>query len=234
MPKVSVICISKTPSELDGKAAQLRGQTLQDFEFIGESGGTIPEAWNRAIQRSTGEILVFTETDAQPIAPTWLEELVNAASDPAIIVKGLEVTGQPWDLSNLACHRLVLQDVRFDESFRWAEDTELFCRLKSMGYRLEQVPKAPVIHLRKSGSKRAYRRAFRYGVYQARLHYRYGPDELASGLGAPAKLLAASVLRILGLLLGYAAFWPERRGLFHRRSPACSRSQNNPAPGDET
>ncbi len=211
MPSVSVISIALSPEEFDPVRQTLSRQTFQDFEFIGEVGGTIPEAWNRAIDRARGDILVFTETDATPVNERWLEELVNSVSDEKTIVKGLEITGTPWDMSNLACHRSALNGARFDESFRWAEDTELFCRLKSEGYRLMQLDKAPVIHLHKLGRKRMIRRAFRYGLYHARLQQRYSnPVDISDALDY-AKILLMAAMNLVGFILGTIIYWPERR-----------------------
>jgi GT2 family glycosyltransferase len=189
----------------------LSRQTFRDFEFVGEAGGTIPEAWNRAIARARGEILVFTETDASPVDERWLEQLVDSLPDENTIVKGLEISGAPWDMANLAAHRSVFADARFDESFLWAEDTELFCRLKQQGCRLLRVDTAPVIHRHKLGSKRMTRRAFRYGVYMARLRLMYGNDgvEIAD-VGHASAMFLRALLNLAGLAWGYLLYWPRQ------------------------
>jgi hypothetical protein len=214
-PRVSVICIARDEGELAEKEKQLGTQHYRSYEFVGIAGGTIPEAWNRGIDRAQGEILVFTETDATPVDDRWLGDLVDAVTGERCIVKGLEITGLPFDLSNLACHRSVLAENRFRDDFHWAEDTELFCRLKSLGYELRHVQAAPVVHLQKMQSKRRIRRAFRYGLYQARLRYLYGDREMVSGAGLALKMLIQSVLSLIGMAVGYLVYWPERR----RRGP---------------
>lgn len=208
--RVSVICIAKDEAELAEKERLLSAQSYRDYEFIGVAGGTIPEAWNRGIARAQGEILVFTETDATPVNDQWLGDLVHAVTDDRCLVKGLEITGLPYDLSNLACHRSVFAANRFREDFLWAEDTELFCRLKSLGYELRHVQAAPVIHLQKMESKRRIRRAFRYGVYQARLRHMYGDRESVGGANLAVKMLVQAGLTLLGLGAGYLLHWPER------------------------
>lgn len=211
MPRVSVISIALQEKEFAPLRRVLARQTYRDFEFVGEAGGTIPEAWNRAIARARGEILVFTETDATPVDERWLEQLVSSVPDEKTIVKGLEVSGSPWDMANLAAHRSVFADARFDESFVWAEDTELFCRLKQRGYRLLRVDTAPVIHRHKLGSKRMTRRAFRYGVYHARLRLMYGDNGVEiAGVGYAGVMLLRAVLNLVGLVWGYLLYWPGR------------------------
>jgi hypothetical protein len=209
--KVSVISIALSPEEFAPLKESLTRQTFQDFEFVGEVRGTIPEAWNRAIARAKGEILIFTETDALPVNERWLEELVNSVPDNKTIVKGLEITSTPWDLSNLACHRSAFDGDVFDTAFRWAEDTELFCRLKARDYKFVELDKAPVIHLQKLGKKRMLRRAFRYGLYWARLRHRYADPVEVMDFSTASKVFAGALLNLLGLLIGYLIYWPERR-----------------------
>jgi hypothetical protein len=205
MPSVPVISIARSSEEFQPLRQALSRQTLCDFEFVGESGGTIPEAWNRAIVRAMGEILVFIEADASPVDEHWLEELANSVPNEKTIVKGLEVTDSTWDMANLAAHRNVFADARFDESFRWAEDTELFCRLNRQGFDLLKVNAAPVIHLRRPSAKRV-RRAFRYGLYWAKLNHRYGhygdPMRLTGVVQYCCRMLAEASLNLLGLALG--------------------------------
>ncbi len=209
VPKVSVICIALSQDEFIPIQEKLSRQTFQDFEFVGESGGTIPEAWNRAIQKSKGEILVITETDASPVNNYWLEDLINSIPDQNSIIKGLEITESPWDLSNIAAYRSIFDNVKFDEEFRWAEDTEMFSRLKQKGVKMVQVNTAPVIHSRGSRSKHYYRRAFRYGLYWARLRYRYKDPVEIFGVMDGLKILTKTILNLLGMGLGYLLYWPE-------------------------
>jgi GT2 family glycosyltransferase len=210
-PRVSVVSIALDEAEFAPLREALARQSYRDYEFVGVTGGSIPEAWNEGIRRARGDILVFTETDATPVDERWLGQLVESVPDERTVVKGLEITGVPWDLANLAAHRSVFEGERFDEAFRWAEDTELFCRLKDRGVRLLQVDTAPVIHPQKLRSKRTLRRGFRYGLYWARLQHRYAdPIELGSADQA-LRTIAGAALNLLGLAVGYVVYWPERR-----------------------
>ncbi|MFN8496843.1 MAG: hypothetical protein U0641_03235 [Anaerolineae bacterium] len=229
MPRVSVICIALSPREFEPLQRKLAAQTWHDFEFVGEVGGTIPEAWNRAIARAQGDILVFTETDAVPVYNTWLEELVASVLDDKTIVKGLEITGSTLDLANLACYRTAFTNASFDEEFRWAEDTELFCQWKTQGFRFIEIPRAPVIHPRKIANKRMIRRAFRYGVYNARLAHRYSDPVQLGEIGMQVRLILMGVLNLLGYLWGWLIYWPEqqrqaRHALANRRDTDVHRA----------
>lgn len=215
-PKVSVIVIALREEETQAIRKSLAEQTFQDFELVVELGGTAPQAWNRALDRAQGDIVVFTETDAQPVTQNWLQELVDSVPDDATVVKGLEVTGQPWDLANLACYRSVIGDLRFEEKFPLGEDTDMFGRLRQRGIRFLQVPTAPVIHLQKWTNKRTIRRAFRYGLYHARMRLRYGDVVEIAGVEYAFKRLVGAVLNLLGALVGYLLYWPERLWLRSR------------------
>lgn len=206
-PRVSVIAIALSEAEFEPLRVKLSRQTFQDFEFIGQAGGTIPQAWNRALDRARGDILVFTETDATPVDERWLEQLVASIPDDRTLVKGLEIGELPWDLSNLAACRSVFQDARFDESFLWGEDTELFCRLRQRGYHFLHVDTAPVIHLHRRGSQRALRRAFRYGLYHARLRVTYGRHGIGiSSLRVVCLQLVQLALNLAGFISGYVVY----------------------------
>ena len=211
MPQVSIIAIGPSVSELERLQELIRFQTFQNYEFIGKVGSTFPEIWNQAIQRARGEILVLTDTHARPVNNRWLEELVASIIDERTIVKGLEVTSSPLDPSSLAGYKQAFVDHPFDEHYHWAEDTELFCRLKEAGYRFVQLDYAPVIHLSKLGSKIYLKRAFRYGLYWSRLRHRYAePVELTS-VSTAFKRLVAALLNLLGMFIGSIIYRSERR-----------------------
>ena len=146
-----------------------------------------------------------------------LPQVLSALSQQTVALDRFEITGAPRDLANLTAHRSVFADARFGESFRRAEDTEVLCRLKQQGYRLLRVDTAPVIHRHKLGSKRMMQRAFRYGIYQARLRLRYGRDSVEmAGVALAAKMLLTACLNLAGLAIWYLFYWPER--LFHKGS----------------
>jgi hypothetical protein len=214
IPKVSVISIALKAEEFEPLVNNLTHQTFQDYEFVGEAGGSIPEAWNRAIRRARGDILVFTETDAKPVNERWLEEMVTGLVDEKTILKGLEITSSSFDLTNLAAHRSAFENVRFDKRFKWSAETDLLSRLKAQGYRLVQLRKAPVMHFQKSYSKHYMRRSFYYGLYWARLRRRYSDPVDPANVALAGKILAAALLNLLGLVIGYFVYLPER---FYRK-----------------
>ena len=210
MPQVSVLSVASHGEAFDTLQHLLKKQTFQDFEFIGEVGEDFPGVWVNVIKKATGDILVFIDSGARPVSDRWLEEMVTSVVDNRTVIKGLEVTGFPLDPSSLAGHRQAFIDQPFDESYPWAEDTELFCRLKENGFRFNQLENAPVIHLSKPGSKTYVKRAFRYGMYRSRMYHRFSkPIELANPILAMKQIIAI-FLNQLGTIFGFLFSWIER------------------------
>ncbi|MFH1721040.1 MAG: glycosyltransferase [Candidatus Altiarchaeota archaeon] len=173
--KVSVVSIAKRQEEFEPLKKALKEQSYRDFEFVTSTKGTIPEAWNDAVSRAKGDIIVFTETDAFPVNEHWLKDLISEMKDEKTIVRGIEVIPHPWDLCNLAVPKKVFEEIRFDEAFLVAEDTEFFAHLKSLGkYTLKEVKTAPVVHSRNDHPSKRLSRAFMYGRLWTRARLRHG------------------------------------------------------------
>lgn len=208
--EVSIIGSFSSNTNLEQFRNLMRTQTFQDFELICEVGESNYEAWVRGISRARGQILLFVDAEAKPIDENWLKELIAESDSEKMIVKGPEIFHTPLDPSSLAGYRSVFASHPFDESFCWAEDTELFCRLKEAGHEFVQLNCAPVIHLSKPGSRLLVRRSFRYGLYWARLLHRYAePVEVATAWGT-FKLVIALSLNLLGWFVGSLLYWNER------------------------
>lgn len=216
IPQVSVIVIGRKATDFDEIKLHLSRQRFRDFELIVEVGGSIPQAWNRAVQKARGTYLVFTETDVRPLSEYWLEELVAQMNGADVVIKGLEVVGTPWNLCNTIIKREAFEQVQFDESYRWAEDTDLFCRLSNLGYRFERRETAAVFHQFSHYTQKSLKRAFHYGMYWMRIRQRYRhPIERAS-IRQLLLQVCVPVMQILGMLAGALAYLAERR---FRREP---------------
>lgn len=217
-PKVSVITVARNEKEAEPLRKELQKQTYKDFEFIVSTSGNIPHAWNDAIARARGEILVFTETDARPLTENWLKEMVEHIEklnrgDPQkkTVVKGIEVWPQIWDMCSTAFYKKVFDKHRFDESFDRVEDTELFARLRSDGYRGVFMPAGAVLHVRTSKLwpmlKNQFRAAY-YGTKVARMysHIDFGEgahSDVSVFLSSEIKEILARSVHILGAIIGF-------------------------------
>jgi len=233
MPKISVISIAKKESEFEKLRKALANQTFQDFEFVTSTKGTIPEAWNDAISRARGEIFVFIESDAFPLNNNWLEEIVKHARKNAVL-KGLEINPTSLNLSNLVCDASIFKKVRFDESFKVCEDTELFARLRKMGIEVGFVNAFPVVHISARTWRKTLSRALRSGMYYVKIVYLHGRKNIDDintqnfqsnyihPISNRLRIIVENMLVLLGLLTGAIIYTPIliKRKLNERRRPA--------------
>ncbi|MEM4677478.1 MAG: glycosyltransferase [Candidatus Korarchaeota archaeon] len=219
MPKVSVISIAKHEAEFERLKKALEMQTFKDFEFITSTKGSIPEAWNDALSRAKGEIIVFIESDAFPLNERWLEEIVANFRKGAVL-KGLEINPTSLNLCNLVCDAEICKKVRFDESFKYAEDTEFFARLRKMGVEIGFVNAFPVVHVPSRTWRKTLSRSFRYGMYFMKIIYMHGKENIDTintqnfksnyihPISNRLRIIVENVLVLLGLLIGAVIYLP--------------------------
>ncbi|MCR8473776.1 MAG: glycosyltransferase [candidate division WOR-3 bacterium] len=226
MPKVSVISIAKHEAEFERLKKALEMQTFKDFEFITSTKGSIPEAWNDALSRAKGEIIVFIESDAFPLNERWLEEIVANFRKGAVL-KGLEINPTSLNLCNLVCDAEIFKKVRFDESFKYTEDTELFARLRKMGVEVGFVNAFPVVHVPSRTWRKTLSRSFRSGMYFMKIIYMHGKENIDNintqnfksnyihPISNRLRIIVENILVLLGLLIGAVIYLPI---LIKRRS----------------
>ncbi|MEM0232723.1 MAG: glycosyltransferase [Candidatus Nezhaarchaeales archaeon] len=219
MPKVSVISIAKHETEFERLKKALEMQTFKDFEFITSTKGSIPEAWNDALSRAKGEIIVFIESDAFPLNERWLEEIVANFRKGAVL-KGLEINPTSLNLCNLVCDAEIFKKVRFDESFKCTEDTELFARLRKMGVEVGFVNAFPVVHVPSRTWRKTLSRSFRSGMYFMKIIYMHGKENIDNintqnfksnyihPISNRLRIIVENVLVLLGLLVGAIVYIP--------------------------
>lgn len=219
MPKVSVISIAKSEAELERLRKTLERQMFKDFEFITSTKGSIPEAWNDALSRAGGEIIVFIESDAFPLNEHWLEEIVTNFKK-GTVMKGLEIVPTGLNLSNLVCDAEICRKLRFDESFKCAEDTELFARLRKIGVKIEFVNAFPVIHVSSRTWRKTLSRSFRNGMYYMKIMYMHGreniddinkqnfPSNYIHPISNRLRIIVENMLVLFGLVVGVVVYLP--------------------------
>jgi glycosyltransferase involved in cell wall biosynthesis len=225
MKKVSVITIAKKEKELEPLKNVLRKQTFKGFEFVTSTKEGIPQAMNDAINKAKGEIIIVTESDALPLSNKWLEEMVKAVrehnkNDPEkrTIIRGVEVSPLPWCWCNFACYSSVLKNNKIDESYPFAEDTELFARLKKMGYIGLELPIAPVFHKRQSkGFWKPIKKSFTYGKLLTRITLQYGnvgfgseKKESINIFEREIRIILSRISFLLGTAVGFVIYYFRR------------------------
>jgi GT2 family glycosyltransferase len=123
----------------------------------------------------------------------------------------MEINHAAWNLCNTIMPAAALKARGFDETFLWAEDTELFSYLRSQGYRFEKREIAPVVHAADPDSPKAVSRAFRYGIYWMRIRNRY-PDAVEPvPFSWLMRRLLIVILQTLGMIVGWAYAIKDRR-----------------------
>ncbi|MFH1473796.1 MAG: glycosyltransferase family A protein [Candidatus Aenigmatarchaeota archaeon] len=211
MPKVSVVSIAKRERELDQLKKALRKQTYKNFEFVFSTKRGIPNAWNDAIGRAKGDIIIITESDCLPLNNKWLEEMVRAIkkTDKKTLIRGVEIQPTPWCWSNIGCHASVLKDNPLDECYPVGEDTELFARLKKKGYKNIELPIAPVIHFKKyKGFSRTVKDYYTYGILLSKIRRKYGfvgfekSTDKSSFLKKELTIIFSRISYIIGIIRG--------------------------------
>ena len=174
-PHVSIVTIGLEDKEIEVVRESMAAQTFDDIEVVGSTKEGIPSAWNQALSEASGELYVFTETDAMPIRDDWLERIVADVELPERGVVHYGEVGRPghgYDLSNLAIPATVMTEFSFDESYPIVEDTELFTRMNKAGVTFEKRYDNPVYH--HPAPERQDERAFQRGYHQMRCRLTHG------------------------------------------------------------
>jgi glycosyltransferase involved in cell wall biosynthesis len=199
---------------------------------------SIPQQRNRGVRLARGEVVVFIDCGCLP-QPGWLRLLLGPIADgseqitcgPATARGSNVYGGSVWSQHadtyvdraptiNLAFRREVFDEVGgFDESFEYGSDIDFTWRVTEHGHRIRFVAEAVVEH-EWGDVRRQVRRAFAYGVANARL-YRKHPRRIRAAL-ADNPVPFAYPLFLLGLpltmrfraypLLVLVPLWRNRRG----------------------
>lgn len=225
---ISVISIAKNENDLKDLKETLSRQTFKNFEFISSTKGTIPEAWNDAISRATGEFLVFTESDAMPLNEFWLEEISNHLKK-GVVIKGLEIMPTNLNMCNLVGDASIFKGNKFDETFPVCEDSELFSRLRKKGIKIDQFNGFPVIHTPSISWKKTLSRAFVYGKLHMKILYQYGLENIdnintqklnrskINPISNRIRIIAENILFLFGLLFGSIYYLPQLIKIYFKR-----------------
>lgn len=179
-PTLSIVTIARDDEELEEWKQRLSTQTFDDYEICYSTVDGIPEAWNEAISKANGRIVLFTETDTYPLHDDWLETVVEryTENDDGVIHFGEFRGYNPFNFSNTAMSADLIQQYPIDESYTVGEDSELFARMDKEGVQFEHNLEVPVFHEPKSRGK-LMSRGFDYGRVKARCalnHGRLGPS----------------------------------------------------------
>jgi len=224
MCKLSVIMRSCNDAWVIGDTlAALHQQEKNDFELInvdsGSTDGTIdiiknfnpnpiqiPQSsykpgpvLNEAIRRSTGDILVFLNSDTTPMDRQWLSNLIRPFNESATIASfGCQVPrpdARPivrfdyerafgnnslasksesggnhfFSLANSAIRRDMWEAHPFSEVLQYSEDVEWSHWAKTLGYAIRYVPEAKVMHSHNYSLRQTWKRFSGEGEAEAQI-----------------------------------------------------------------
>ena len=198
---------------------------------------------NAGAQAAQGDILLFTDSDCEPL-PNWIERMITPfRQDPNIIgVKGayysrqtelvarftqVEVEERYDRMSQLPTTNFIdtyaaaykrhifLENGGFDTSLPEVEDQDFSFRLAAKGYKMVFVPEARVYHRHTISASHYFRRKFAIGKWKAMLMHRH-PERIVSDSRTPQLLkVQMGFTLLLPPALIASLIWPSLTwGLF--------------------
>ena len=219
-PRVSIIMRSCNDSDvIRGTLQMVKAQTYTNYELWNfdstSTDGTldiirefnVPErirlndpasynpgrVLNAAVAATSGEILVFLNSDATPESPDWLARLIEPLQDAgtgasygrqtprpdcrSLFVKDTERAfgdgrvAAGWvhffSLANSAVRRELLQRYPFETDIQYSEDIDWSWRMRKLGQRIVYVPEAAAMHSHNYTLGQSYRRHYGEGMAEA-------------------------------------------------------------------
>ncbi len=219
--KVSIVSIAKSKKELDSLKKDLKKQTFRNFEFVYSLKKGIPQAWNDAISKAKGDIIITIDSDVKILTKYWLRDMVKAIKkynkkDPKkrTIIKGIEISPHlSWTWCNMCFYSNILKENKINENFPVAEDTEFFTRLRKKGYKVKELPISPVLHFRRQEFSKILKRSYLYGILNTKIYLKYGFIGFKASKKKPSNILKREITVILsrilflfGMLIGFISY----------------------------
>lgn len=151
---------------------------------------------NQGMIHTSGEIVVFLNSDCTPVDENWLENLLKGFSDGKVaavfgrqiprpdckplFAKDTEDTygdghrQKYWrncfSMASSAIRRSVWDTIRFNENLCIAEDIDWTWRARQAGHTIEYVPDSVVVHSHNYPLRSFYRRQFKEGRDEALIY----------------------------------------------------------------
>jgi cellulose synthase/poly-beta-1,6-N-acetylglucosamine synthase-like glycosyltransferase len=222
--RYEIIVVDDASTDKTAEIASKAGVLVVAEGKLGKSG-----VRNLGAQRATGEIILFTDSDCEPI-PNWIELMVA----PFIEVDVAGVKGAYWSQQTDLVARFTQIEVEeryrrmaqqesinfidtyaagyrreiflanngFDETLPEDEDQDLSFRLARQGYKMVFVPQARVFHQHTTSVGHYVRRKYSIGTWKPLLINRY-PERFISDSRTPQslKIQMGLVLLMIGLVV---------------------------------
>ena len=199
-------------SSTDGTLDVIRQYNVPERIRLNDSRSYNPgRVLNEAVAATTGDHVVFLNSDATPTDSHWLERLIEPLDDPAVgAVFGRQVSrpdcrplfvqdterafgdgalSSRWphffSMANSAARRSVLKAHPFETRIQYSEDVDWSYRLRRSGLQLRYVAAAAAVHSHNYTLRQSLKRHFGEGMADAWI-FRAGeirPDFLRYCLG---------------------------------------------------
>ncbi|MEO5951301.1 MAG: glycosyltransferase [Chloroflexia bacterium] len=219
---LEIILVDDGSTDGTARMAEAFGRGVK---VVRQAHGGAAAARNRGLEEASGEIILFTDADCEPLAD-WAAVMIEGIEAGADGVKGTYRTKQRnlvarWvqaeyeskyrrmegleeidfiDTYSAGYTREALEAVGgFDTGVVMVEDQELSFRLAEKGYKLRFVPEGVVYHRHVSTVRDYVRRKFRIGYWKVLVMARY-PARIVNDSHTPQNVKVQMVL--LGLLIG--------------------------------
>jgi rhamnosyltransferase len=223
----------------DGTLEELKRYTA-DIETIPQGTYVPGRVLNRGMAMSTGELVVFLNSDCTPQHQEWLRKLLQGFDrDRTAAVFGRQIPRpdchpllakdtedtygdgarqQSWrhcfSMAASAIRRSVWQDMPFREEIQYSEDIDWTWRARQKGWNIRYVPDAVVMHSHNYTLRQFYRRHYGEGKAEAAI-FDWSPWERSfvrySLLPCIRQIVDDSRYSLARGLLGAAAFSPTLR-----------------------
>jgi rhamnosyltransferase len=245
-PTVSIVMRTKDVADIVGQTlSALYSQTFQNFDLLVVDSGSKDETLqivsrypsrvisirpedyypgrvlNRALADTTGDIVVFLNSDVVMLRPDVLERLLAAFAEPKVMaafarqlvrpeahdwvirdyIEAYPETGQapvwqPYSLPLAAMRREAWQIQPFYTDAWGSEDTEWGVRARERGFAIAYVPEAIVMHSHNYTLRQLYGRRFIEGEADAFIYRNH--DSIPGRLAASARSMANDIAFSLG------------------------------------
>ncbi|MBF0544805.1 MAG: glycosyltransferase [Candidatus Riflebacteria bacterium] len=152
---------------------------------------------NNGMKSSSGEFVVFLNSDCTPVNNKWLTNLLAGFTDNSVAAVFSRQMPRPncaplfareteeaygdghrqkfwkhcFSMASSAIRRSVWQKMSFDENLQYSEDIDWTWRVRQKGFNIQYVPDSAVFHSHNYSLKQYYKRHYGEGKAEARIFH---------------------------------------------------------------